>query len=519
MAAGPAGEILGTLRRSLLREGGGESDGRLLDAFARRRDEAAFAAILRRHGPMVLGVCRRVLRNGHDAEEAFQATFLVLARKAGTVCRPELLANWLYGVAYRTALAARAAGARRRVKERAMARPEAWEASDAGRELWPVLDRELSRLPDKYRVPVVLCDLEGKTRKEAARQLGWPEGTLAGRLARARALLARRLTRHGLTLSGGALAVALAQGPASASVPPLLHAVTAGHAAAFAAARAAGVPAEVVALTKGVMKAMVMTKSRNVLTLLLAAGAVGLALGTGYVSRAVGSEDEGTAKTARRAAPAPVAPARPTGGRAKEEPELPTGIPPRQVLAQASKDGSTITVTERVHYFTPETTVDPATGNPVTTFKRTDQTRSRPLDKEDVEAFDTRGKKIAVDDLRKLLRKQTPVVFSDHGEKVDPLHLRLYKEGTILLVTAKVPPAVAAPPVAVPAGAIPPPAPAIPIAPAVPAVPGVPALPPAAPGAAPPPLPPPAVAPAPVVPPTLPPAAPARRATGSPPAM
>src|SRR5262249_42450463 len=152
-----------------------------------------------------------VLASHHDAEDAFQATFLVLVRKAASVVPREKVANWLYGVAYQTALKARAVAARRGARERqvtafpepAMTEPERWP------DLRPLLDQELTRLPDLYRVPVVLCDLEGLTYREAARQLGCPEGTLAARLARARALLAKRLTRHGLVLSGGALAVAL----------------------------------------------------------------------------------------------------------------------------------------------------------------------------------------------------------------------------------------------------------------------------------------------------------------------
>src|SRR5262249_26019760 len=159
-----------------------------------------------RHGPMVLGVCRRVLDHAHDAEDAFQATFLVLARKAASIVARDTVGNWLYGVAYRTAHKARVAAARRRLKERQMSRPEALD-EDVWRELRPVLDQELNRLPEKYREPVILCDLEGQTRKEAARRLGWPEGTLSGRLSRARVLLAKRLARHGLTLSGGAMAV------------------------------------------------------------------------------------------------------------------------------------------------------------------------------------------------------------------------------------------------------------------------------------------------------------------------
>src|SRR5262249_40356593 len=148
-----------------------------------------------RHGPMVWGVCRRLLVNHHDAEDVFQATFLVLVRKAASIVPREMLGNWLYGVAYQTAVEAPATTPRQRAREKqvtAMPEPET-QPAETWHALQPVLDQELSRLPDKYRVPVVLCDLEGKTRRAVAQQLGWPEGTVAGRLARARALLARRL--------------------------------------------------------------------------------------------------------------------------------------------------------------------------------------------------------------------------------------------------------------------------------------------------------------------------------------
>src|SRR5260370_5200988 len=173
---------------------------------------------------MVLAVCRRVLHHDQDAEDAFQATFLVLVRKAATIWPRHMLPNWLLGVAYRTALAAKTAAAGRRLRERQANPMISTDApvNELWRDLRPILDEELSHLPSKYRVPIVLCDLEGKSRQEAARQLGWLPGTLSGRLARARAMLAKRLTRRGLTVSGGVLAGALAQNLPSASAPPSL---------------------------------------------------------------------------------------------------------------------------------------------------------------------------------------------------------------------------------------------------------------------------------------------------------
>ncbi len=216
---------------------GGLSDGRLLERFASHREEAAFEALVRRHGPMVWGVCRRVLRDHHDAEDAFQATFLVLARKGQSIAHRELVANWLYGVACRTALKARSTRAKRRRREGQVTEmPEPETVSlDHRDDLNEWLDRELSRLPDKYRIPIVLCELEGQSHREVAERLGWPIGTVSGRLSRARAMLARRLSRRGMSLSIGSLAVVVAQDAASASMPTRLIGSSARAASLFAA--------------------------------------------------------------------------------------------------------------------------------------------------------------------------------------------------------------------------------------------------------------------------------------------
>src|SRR4051812_8616806 len=183
MAPRAIGPALDHLRRSLLRDGGPDpTDGELLEDFISRGDAAAFEGLVRRHGPMVLGVCRRILRDHHDAEDAFQATLLVLARKAASVVPREKLGHWLYGVAYRTAMKARATKDKRRGREIQvphMPEPEAVRGEHPD-DLLPELDREVSRLPKKYRIPIVLCELEGKTHKEAAIELGWPIGTVSG---------------------------------------------------------------------------------------------------------------------------------------------------------------------------------------------------------------------------------------------------------------------------------------------------------------------------------------------------
>jgi RNA polymerase sigma factor (sigma-70 family) len=245
---------------------------------------------------MVWAVCRRVLRNEADAEDAFQATFLVLVRKAACIVPRAMVGNWLYGVAHNTALKAKAMNRKRREKERqagTMPRPDG--ADEGLQKLRARLDVELSRLPDKYRAPVVLCDLEGKTRKEAARQLGWAEGTVAGRLARARAMLAGRLSGHGPVLSGGALAAALAQDAAGASLPAPLVISTIRATALFATHQAlttGALPAKVVALTEGVLKTMFLTKLKTVTTVLLAV-ALGSTLATAVGLRAMAAGRDG----------------------------------------------------------------------------------------------------------------------------------------------------------------------------------------------------------------------------------
>ena len=206
MRTAPLNQAVEAVRRTLLtQEAAGLTDGQLLERFTAHRDEAAFEAIVRRHGPMVWGVCRRILGNSTDAEDAFQSAFMVLVRRAASLAAPDLVAGWLHGVACRTALKARMTRARRRQREQPLDITSEPAVSDAGRDWEPILDRELSLLPERYRVPVILCELEGRSRKETASQLRIPEGTLSSRLAQARKLLARRLSRRGLVLSTLAL--------------------------------------------------------------------------------------------------------------------------------------------------------------------------------------------------------------------------------------------------------------------------------------------------------------------------
>lgn len=249
---------------AIQREEASPSDGRLLIDYLDSRDNALLAILVRRHSSMVWNVCRRVLKTYHDAEDAFQATFLVLARKADSISPPELLGNWLYGVAHQTALKARATTAKRNAREvHGIAIPEPGVfKQDLWDEVLPLLDMVLRKLPDKYRAAIVLCDLEEKTRKEVAQQLGVPEGTVAARLARARALLAKRMARHGVTLTGSALAALLTEHAASAAPSCALVSLTINAATLAGSGRDIASTATVhsAALATGVLRAMMFTK-------------------------------------------------------------------------------------------------------------------------------------------------------------------------------------------------------------------------------------------------------------------
>lgn len=267
--------ILRHLRRTVgAPVSGAASDGQLLDRFTSQRDEAAFASLVQRHGPMVLGVCRRVLGDVHDAADTFQATFVVLARKAATIRKQESVGRWLYEVAYRLALKARTSALRRRNHEtQAADAPFTEQANDLEwHELRLVLDEELHRLPEKYRGPLVLCYLEGKTNEEAAQELGWPVGSMSWRLGRARDLLRNQLARRGLALSTTLLGIGLAE-KASAAVPAELAAMT------VASVAAGSIPAPVSALADDMLRSLAIDKTRRVAVLVLALSVVGIVAG------------------------------------------------------------------------------------------------------------------------------------------------------------------------------------------------------------------------------------------------
>jgi RNA polymerase sigma factor (sigma-70 family) len=307
------------------------SDRQLLERFARHKDEDAFAALVQRHGPMVFGACRRVLRRAEDAEDAFQATFLVLARKAAAVAWRESVDRWLYQVAYRVAAEARTRNARRDALEKQAAqRLEPAAAKPEGlHEVCAVLDEALHALPARFQQPLLLCYLEGLTRDQAAGQLGWSLRTLERRLAQGRERLRQALTRQGVTLSGALLAGALTGIAADAAVSTRLVAATVRAAAAFATGKAglgSGISATAAALADGALHGMVGVPTRivAVMVLLLGLAAGGLGVFVALPENGIDSVlPTGTE-------PAQAARTDPPAVRELAEPQLDETLPPRQ---------------------------------------------------------------------------------------------------------------------------------------------------------------------------------------------
>ncbi len=282
------------------------TDSGLLHAFLRSADEAAFAELVQRHGPLVLGVCRRVLGRSADADDAFQATFLVLVRRARQTAWRESLGPWLYGVAGRIARKARFVRSRRAATERQVSpmTPEPVTPAPEPDDEAAILDEELAALPELFRRPLVLCELQGKSRKEAARELGLAEGTLSSRLARGRRMLRDRLTRRGV----GPVIVGLV-----ATVPAGLVTATAGRAVAMATGAAGVVPAAILSLTEGMVKSMIVNWK---LAAVMVAAGIGL---SGF-----GGWDGTSRPTATVAAAEPPGP--PTHETAKPTPAHPSGV-------------------------------------------------------------------------------------------------------------------------------------------------------------------------------------------------
>lgn len=259
---------------------GDGTDGELLQRFVLSRDDAAFAELVRRHGPMVYGTCRRISGNGADADDAFQATFFVLARKAGHIRAANAVGSWLHGVALKVARKAQQQAIQRRMRQMAAAKSEAVHPTIPVADWWAVIDDELNQLPEPLREVLLACDIGGRTRSQASKELGWPEGTVAKRLAKARQEMAKRLTRRQVTLGVSGLS------SACAAVPSELFAETISDATAFAAGAAGSLAVQT--LAEGVMRSM----KANVLKMWAATGLMALALVGGGIMLAGGPDEQ-----------------------------------------------------------------------------------------------------------------------------------------------------------------------------------------------------------------------------------
>ncbi len=301
--------LIGRLRRVVgAAEQTGPSDAQLLERWVQLRDEAAFEVLLWRHGPLVLGVCRRLLRDAGDAEDAFQATFLTLLRKAASIRRGESVAGWLYRVAYRASLKASAA---RRASPGSL--PDdlpdgASEGDVAWRDLRPVLDEEVNGLPLRYRTAFVLCCLQGKTNAEAAAELGCPVGTVLSRLSWARRRLRERLTKRGVAASAALLGVALTERLVHAAPAALVQATFRAGLEFASGAGGGAVSAKVLTLTQEVLRAMMIARLKTgaavlaATLMLLGGGAVAY---QSWAAERPGTESRGQTPAEPRPARAP----------------------------------------------------------------------------------------------------------------------------------------------------------------------------------------------------------------------
>ena len=395
------------------------------------------------HGRMVLAVGRRVTGHPQDAEDAFQAAFLVLARRAGQLNRPDQLANWLYGVAYRTALEARAA--RRRVWERPMSplpEPIASSPPDDTGDLRRPIDDELAKLPDKYRSAVVLCDLEGVSRTEAASRLRIPEGTLSSRLAYARKLLATRLTRRGISSSAGMVAVALAREAIGSTVPRELVLHTAR--AAISLTSGAVPPPDLVSpfvssLTDGVMKTMLVNRLRLTLGILLASGLLGVsAYGIAQVasSTTASSQDPVLAQNAVPADPffgqnvVEEQKQEKIAAKGIEDEDVPLASSPAQAVVRVEGDKLIVRQRGAQH----QTVVITRGQGTTTTIGRKSGIHATTHDVGDVAVFDMRGNRLQTKAWKDKMKNDVHVLIGYDGKLPNPRKLALYKDDTLLVV-------------------------------------------------------------------------------------
>jgi RNA polymerase sigma factor (sigma-70 family) len=441
------------------------SDCDLLERFVGARDEAAFTVLIERHGPMVLGVCRRALPNLHDAEDACQATFLVLARKASSVRKKTSLSSWLHGVACRVAAKLKRDHARRTTRERGIDAPAPRDpaAEVSWREVQAILDEELERLPERSRAPLILCYLECMTRDEAAKQLGLSPTTLCGRLERARYLLRTCLSKRGLTLAAAISATAVGEGAAQAALAPSFVVSSTNAAMVLAAGQPlteAVVGTHVLALTQEVIKSMFLTKLKLGTVAVLCAGLFMAVIGGSFTSLSIAQDAkpeaavDALARPTRQTATGQQGSEKPGNGKAdqperapeKGELSLPRGTAPGQALVSLNK-GKLVVRSSGMDSVTPVTKV--VDGQNVTTYIIKEKVTTAVYDLKDVKIVDVKGKPIDVKNLPKLLNKEIAALIAKDGQQVDPLHLRLFNDETLLFLLPLPDPA---PIIAVPAG-------------------------------------------------------------------
>ncbi|MBP3960272.1 sigma-70 family RNA polymerase sigma factor [Gemmata sp. G18] len=411
----------------------------LLARFVTTRDEEAFAEIVRRHGPMVLAACRRVTGRPHDAEDAFQAAFLVLARRAGHLTRPELLANWLYGVACRTALDARAS--RRRAEEHVVSaapEPAAPHPRDDSADLRRVIDEELAKLPDKYRTAVVLCDLEGLPRHTAAAQLGIPEGTLSSRLAHARKVLGDRLARRGVTASVTAISAVVGRDSLATVVPHTLTNTTVYAAARFVPGGIvpAGVSPAVSSLTDGVLKTMLATRLRQAFGIgLLACGLIGVGGALAQQLRVPVQDQDPLAALVPDDREADVAPPKTApkkiAAKGVEDDDVPYATFPTQAVVRI-EEGKLI-VRQRVSSMAAVAERND-NGGYVTVFQHKSGVHAKSHDPADIAVFDMKGNRLAQKVWKETLKNDVHALITNDGKLPNPRELALFKQDTLLIV-------------------------------------------------------------------------------------
>jgi RNA polymerase sigma factor (sigma-70 family) len=414
------------------------TDGQLLESFVNQGDPAAFESLVVRHGPMVLGVCRRLLRHEADVADAFQATFLVLVRRASSIRPRGMVGNWLHGVARNTARKARAMSRRALPVESERVDPSLDPEELLDRKLLhAILDEELTRLPDIYRAAIVLCELEGKTIKQTARELGCPQGTVATRLSRGRALLAKRLTARGLAVSATTLPSLLAPGFLGAAVPGELLNFTCQSVLSGATS------APVTTLAKGVLTTMLLKKLK-LITAFVVAGLICVGIGLVGKSEMVAQVPPAKANPLPAPTPAPV-PEKETPKKDADHRAFPKRFGPTygQSTAFIKLDGTSFKIRAQMPIFGFIKLTD-ADGKPVhiTRFAPA-QPEPFTVEAKDLRFYDVLGKRKNPKEVETLFKEERFVLVEFREGEIDPKQVAeaysIYREDMpVVFIDAKV---------------------------------------------------------------------------------